>query len=95
MFSKVVVIDTAKTDKYGREIGKVLVNGQDANLEQIRRGMAWHYKQYQAEQPSADRQSYSVAEIEARNTTRGLWRDANPVPPWDFRHSKSKITSLP
>jgi len=27
--------------------GKVLIGGEDANLEQIKRGMAWHYKAYE------------------------------------------------
>ena len=93
VFSKAVVIDTTKNDKYGREIGKVLIDGQDANLEQVRRGMAWHYKQYQVEQPVPDRQSYSDAEITARNSTKGLWRDASPVPPWDFRHGQADKNS--
>ena len=37
--------------RYRREIGKVLVGGLDANLEQVKRGMAWHYKAYAKEQP--------------------------------------------
>jgi endonuclease YncB( thermonuclease family) len=93
VFSKAVVIDTTKTDKYGREVGKVLVDGQDANLEQVRRGMAWHYKQYQAEQSPPDRQTYSDAEITARSSTKGLWRDVSPVPPWDFRHGQADKNS--
>jgi hypothetical protein len=50
-----VMVETGKTDRYGRLVGKVLVNGQDVNLEQVRRGMAWHYKAYQREQAPADR----------------------------------------
>jgi endonuclease YncB( thermonuclease family) len=32
-----------------------------------------------------DRKLYSEAEIEARKAKRGLWRDPNPVPPWEWR----------
>lgn len=39
-----------KTDRYGREVCKVVVNGTDIALEQIRRGMAWHFKRYSHEQ---------------------------------------------
>ena len=35
-----------------------------------------------------DRQVYVDAENEARAGRRGLWADADPVPPWDFRHNK-------
>ena len=88
VFDKPVTVDTDKQDRYGRKVGKVLVNGQDANLEQIRRGMAWHYKAYEREQPAIDRRAYSDAEDGAKDARRGFWADAEPVPPWDFRHSK-------
>jgi endonuclease YncB( thermonuclease family) len=74
--------------KYRREVGKVLVDGVDANLEQIKRGMAWHYKAYEHEQSTYDRKVYADAENEARAAGLGLWADADPVPPWDFRHNK-------
>jgi micrococcal nuclease len=40
-YGKQVSIEVADTDKYGRTVGKVWVNGKDANLEQVKRGMAW------------------------------------------------------
>jgi endonuclease YncB( thermonuclease family) len=86
VFDKQVNVETDKTDKYGREVGKILVNGQDANLEQVTRGFAWHYKEYQREQDENDRKLYDFAEKEARAARRGLWADADPMPPWDFRH---------
>ncbi len=46
VYGKHVRIEVADTDKYGRTVGKVWVNGNDANLEQIKRGMAWVYKKY-------------------------------------------------
>jgi micrococcal nuclease len=81
-----VQVEYSKTDKYGRIVGKVLVNGMDANLEQIKAGFAWHYKEYAAEQPVADRAVYANAETVARSANTGLWRDAKPMPPWDWRH---------
>lgn len=88
VFDKAVTVETDKLDKYRRNVGKVLVGGIDANLEQVKRGMAWHYKAYELEQPVIDRKVYSDAENEARAARRGLWADADPVPPWDFRHNK-------
>ena len=37
-YDRVAVVESTKLDRYGRVIGKVLVNGQDVNLEQVRRG---------------------------------------------------------
>jgi len=87
-FGKTVNVETEKRDRYGRQIGKVLVNGRDVNLVQVERGMAWFYRLYQREQSPNDRRLYEAAETAAKADKRGLWRDANPVPPWEFRHTK-------
>lgn len=55
VFGRQVAVETGKVDKYGRNVGKVLVDGKDANLEQIKRGLAWHYKRFENEQPVDDR----------------------------------------
>ena len=60
---KSVVVDYSKYDRYQRILGKVLLNGEDVNLEQVEAGMAWHYKKYQGEQSSSDRVAYSDAEL--------------------------------
>ncbi len=80
-----VHIEGKKLDRYGRLIGKVLVKGQDCNLNQVKQGMAWHFKKYESEQAPDDRFIYSEAEIQAKNMKIGLWIDKDPVPPWDFR----------
>ena len=73
---------------YGRIIGKISVDHRDVCLEQIRRGMAWHYKQYARDQPPGDRGAYAEAEVAARTARVGLWRDVAPVAPWEWRHKK-------
>ena len=85
---KFVVVEYDKLDRYKRIIGKILLSGQDVNLEQVASGMAWHYKKYQGEQSQADQMKYSEAEIDASNTKRGLWHDLDPIPPWDYRKLK-------
>ena len=87
---KFVVVDYDKRDRYRRILGKVMLNDEDMNLEQVRAGLAWHYKKYQKEQSPEDREFYSESEIEARKDKRGLWYDANPVPPWEYRELKRK-----
>lgn len=86
VFAKSVDVEASKTDRHGRTIGKVLVGGRDANLSQVRAGMAWHYKQYEKEQSATDRVAYAQAEQAAHAAHVGLWHDTAPIPPWDFRH---------
>jgi len=83
VFSKTVTVKTNKRDRYGRVLGKVLINGIDVNKEQVRRGMAWHG--YIRDQTSADRITYADIEKNARKERRGLWVDPNPLPPWKWR----------
>jgi endonuclease YncB( thermonuclease family) len=88
VFGKTVTVEHSKVDRYGRLVGKILVNGIDANMAQIRAGMAWHYKEYEREQSATDRTTYAAAETAARQQRAGLWRDANQTPPWDFRRAQ-------
>lgn len=83
---KQVEIEWSKRDRYRRIVGKVLLEGNDVCLQQIKAGMAWHYKYYQDEQSAIDRELYATAENEARSARLGLWSDENPIPPWQFRH---------
>lgn len=85
VFNRQIMADCGKTDKYRREICKIIANGLDINLEQVRAGMAWHYKQYAREQSPQDREDYEVAEFNAKIQRLGLWNDKNPVPPWEWR----------
>ena len=82
---KTVQVSFEKSDKYGRILGKVLLDGQDICHEQIKAGLAWHYKKYQNQQPLVDREAYSASETAAKNEKLGLWSDPRPVAPWDFR----------
>ena len=86
VFGRNAILDCGKEESYGRFVCKVLVSGHDACLEQVRDGMAWHYKQFQDEQTPGDRKLYAAAEDAARGAHLGLWSDAHPIPPWDFRH---------
>lgn len=85
VFGKDVLVEWNKLDRYGRTVVVVLVNARDVNLEQVRAGMAWWYRQYAREQTPDDRHFYERAEAEARAAKRGLWVDPAPMPPWEFR----------
>ena len=59
----------------------------DAGMAQLTVGLAWWYRYYAAEQTEQDRHRYEFAEYEARARKAGLWVDADPLPPWDWRRS--------
>jgi len=82
---RVARADCPKVDRYGREVCRVVVDGVDVGLEQVRRGFAWHYVKYAHEQRAVDRVSYARAESDARSRHSGLWSFSDPVPPWEYR----------
>lgn len=50
----------------------------------VRQGLAWHFTRYSSEVALAR------AEAEARRVGAGLWADASPVPPWQWRTAKRR-----
>lgn len=91
VYQQHVSVEWSKEDKYGRVVGKIrLQDGLDVCLEQIKRGMAWHYKQYAKEQTFEDQVMYENSENEARNQKLGLWLDDSPTPPWLWRRQSNR-----
>ena len=79
-FQKQVQLERGDTDRYGRTLGRLTLDGTDLNFEMVRRGFAWCYRKYLTDS------SCLAIEDDARQHQRGLWADASPTPPWDFRH---------
>lgn len=79
VFSQQVMLERETTDRYGRMVATVFKSGQDINLLMVQSGMAWVYDQY------ASDQAYFVAQDAARSARAGLWADANPIRPSDWR----------
>ena len=88
VFDKPVTVEWNKRDRYQRIVGKVIVANQDAGLALVTSGLAWHYQKYEKEQASVDRERYAAAEESAKLKRVGLWGDAEPVPPWEWRAEK-------
>ena len=72
-------------DRYHRLLGKLILNGNDINLDLVKNGMAWHYKFYKKSQEKKDQLLYSNAEKYAKVNKLGLWAKKMPVPPWQWR----------
>ena len=86
VFQKRVTVAEAGRDRYGRVLGTVFISSQNINAAMVEQGMAWVYQQY------AKDQVLFALEVDARKHGRGLWVDANPVPPWEFRRLKFATT---
>jgi len=65
--------------------GVVLVDGQNVNLAMVQTGYAWAYPEYLK---AADKPAYQSAQDAAQKAKLGLWSDANPTPPWDYRKAQ-------
>lgn len=75
------------TDHYGRKVAQIRLNGHDINRQQVADGCAWHYRRYAREwQSEAEYAAYAEAEAQAKSQRLGLWRQASPQAPWQFRH---------
>jgi micrococcal nuclease len=79
IYSKYIRIEFEKKDRYGRWVGKGYIDDLDISEEMIKAGMAWHFKRY------SDSEILSDLEIEARNNRIGLWKEPNPIAPWEIR----------
>jgi len=86
-FGKPATARCHKRDRYGRDVCVVVVEGMDVGLEQVRSGWAWWYRDYAKEQVPEERASYAAAETDSKLHRRGLWSDALPVAPWEWRRS--------
>lgn len=84
--NQLVTVDTTKLDKYGRTVGKVLLDGEDINLKQVTRGLAWVYVKYLGELSAEDRFKYQSAQEAAQQAKVGLWKQDTPEEPWNFRN---------
>ena len=86
-----MVVEFEKKDRYGRVIGKVLLDGADMNLRQVEAGYAWWYEYYKRDQSEADQRAYSAAERQARDSGIGLWSEPAPINPYDWRQGKREL----
>ena len=71
-------------DAYRRIVARVSVGEVDVNAEMVRRGLVWVLRDYD---PAPD---LIALEDNAREARRGLWADADAVPPWVWRRTASE-----
>jgi endonuclease YncB( thermonuclease family) len=93
-FGKVASLECRTSDRNGRNVCLVRVEGMDVGLRMVELGFAWHFKRYAATQRLDEARAYGAAEVAARASRQGLWRDlgtiVEPTPPWAWRKGASQ-----
>ena len=75
-------------------LGRVVANEMDIGVQMIRDGVAWYNKAEATNFTESEKQEYVGSEQAARSEARGLWKDPNPISPWDFRSQEAANANL-
>ena len=79
-FDRTVTVRFSGRDRNGRLLGEVVLpDGRSLSQELVRAGYAWWFRRYSRDVRLAR------LEEEARHDRRGLWADAAPQAPWEYR----------
>ena len=86
-----VTVQGNKKDRYGRTVAEILRSNNNVNIELVRRGDAFVYRQYLN---GCDRNAYLSAEKQAESARRGVWSVSGGITrPWDWRRGGSSRPS--
>ena len=80
---KEIEVVRESTDRYGRTLGWLLVEGDTINNKMVESGFAWWYEYY-----CASNGTLKEHQIDAKKNKIGLWADANPINPYEWRKGK-------
>ncbi len=82
-FGKDLTVTSTGRDRYGRLLAWLTVGSTPINARLVENGFAWHYRKYAPKETEL-----ADLEADARANRRGLWIDAAPIAPWDYRKKK-------
>jgi len=82
-----VTVKGGERDRYGRTVAEIWRGNTRVNLELVRQGDAFVYRQYLS---GCDRNAYLSAERQAESARLGVWSAPGGITkPWDWRHGGS------
>jgi len=70
VYGKVVEVEPMDTERYGRTVGLVSINGKSINEELVKNGFAWVFTRY-SDKPFCNQ--WYKSQDEARQKKLGLW----------------------
>lgn len=85
VFRKKVTVEVRGTDQFGRTLGWVLYDDdkrtkRELNVELVQAGLAWWYEYFAPKETKL-----KEAHEKAQKDKKGLWSEANPVAPWEWK----------
>lgn len=82
VFGRQVRVNVVDIDRYGRTVGVVvrISDGVELNEALVAAGYAWWYRTY-----APNDRRLRALEQQARAGKKGLWKQEDPVPPWNWR----------
>ena len=87
VLKRCVELDGYGSDRYGRLLAVIRLEGENINLEMVQRGLAEHYGGRTPE--GFDRRPYRQAEAAARSSGRGMWIQGESYrSPLDWKHRR-------
>jgi endonuclease YncB( thermonuclease family) len=93
ILNKFVVVRYSALEEF--LVGQVLIGDTDIGAQMIRDGVAWYDKSEERMLSETERQIYALSMDAARSEHRGLWQDAAPVAPWEYRKAQQAVARLP
>jgi endonuclease YncB( thermonuclease family) len=86
-WNKVLTFDDRGRDDKGRTIAVVyLTDGSNLNQALVEAGLAWWSDKYAPKETKL-----KELHAAAKAARKGLWADANPIPPWIFRNGERSV----
>ena len=90
MVGRSVIVRPTGGKSWRREVAVVLLHdGRSLQAALVEAGLAWVDDRF-CRRPECD--DWRQAQARARAARRGLWADAAPVPPWQWRRAKKAPT---
>jgi micrococcal nuclease len=85
ILAKTVTVQFQGKDRFGNFLAIVMIHGtRDPRIELLKEGLAWTSEK----NPLEDLESHRSI---AQRNGRGLWKQANPIPPWIYRKQLSMM----
>jgi len=85
VLEKSVTIKIVGKDRWGRYLGEMMIDGKvDPRIELLEQGLTWTSEK----SPAPELEEYRV---KAQQRGKGLWKQADPTPPWIYRRQQSML----
>ena len=86
ILGETVEVEEIGKDRYGRTVALISAGGQNINRLMVEAGYAWVYDRYCKQRFC---RIWKEVEKDAREAGKGLWKNKDVIPPWQYRRTKN------